>query len=109
MPVEIEIKEKYWAWCNVGWGIKRPCRKTRTVTRWCYSFSIWEQNKIFSLTNNKACENDIEYSWRKWNDWNEIGFGSVTYTNVEKCFSKKLEGKGVCNIIDVGNDRGMIN
>ena len=109
MAVETEINEKYWTWCKVAWRIKRPCRKTRTVTRWCYQFSIWKQNKFLSLTNNKACENDIEYSWRKWNDWNDFGVGSVTYTNVEKCFSNKMEGRNGCNIIDVGNDRGMIN
>lgn len=32
----VEVREKYWGWC--GW---RPCRKTRTVTKFRYELLPW--------------------------------------------------------------------
>lgn len=38
MPQQREVTERYWGWCT-KWYVPYPCRKTRTVLKWCYDFS----------------------------------------------------------------------
>lgn len=90
MPVEKEVVETYWTWCR-KWGVPYPCRKKRTVVRWCYTFRVWRRNLFGPLEYNIACENNFEYTWKKWTWY--VGFGTYLHFDVDKCFPKRIPDK----------------
>jgi len=100
MPIKKEGTEKYWTVCT-KWGVPYPCRKSRTVVWWCYSFSIWRETYFFNFVTNTACEDDKEYTW-KIKKGLFILWGSNLHVNVEKCFRKQLQGKKGCSLTGQG-------
>ena len=93
MPTQKQVTERYWSVCW-AWIFPYPCRKTRTVTKWCYLFSIWKQTNYLFIARHTACEGDMEYSW--WGGG--FGTGTIVHIPQEKCFKSKLDGKKGCSL-----------
>lgn len=93
MPVQREVTERYWTWCR-KWGIPYPCRKTRTVVKWCYAFSYLTVDYHGVYTNYVGCEFNDLYSWRQWEL--TFRFESFTLYFVERCYSTLKTRSGSC-------------
>jgi hypothetical protein len=95
MAEQREIVETYWTWCS-KWHIPYPCRKSRTVTKWCYDFTFLVQSDRGIYTNYWGCEFNNRYEWRDWH-WIPVGFSDSTLYLVTKCFKDALSSKGPCS------------
>src|SRR5215207_3572771 len=93
MPEQRQVQETYWSVCW-KWIFPYPCRKTRTVTRWCYDFSFVVVSYRGVYTNYWGCEFNQRYEWRRW----ELTFSFEDFTLYfyTKCFSSLLTSTGPC-------------
>ena len=124
MPEQRQVSEYYWTtcykefnypcgikWCHKRvWGVRipypcgtkyckgnmpYPCRKTRTVTKWCYEFDAIHENCKVGIATNYGCENGVEYKWRS------ACFGWFNAYHVHgpyvKCFEEQLDDQGDCD------------
>ena len=89
-----QVTERYWTWCS-KWYVPYPCRKTRTVTKWCYDFSYLTVDYHYVYTNYVGCELNALYSWRKW-ELNGSG-DSFTLYFVTRCFDNLKTSSGPCS------------
>jgi hypothetical protein len=94
MGYQTEVQEKYWGWCK-KWGIPYPCRKTRTVTRWCYDFSFLNASYSGIYTDYWGCEFNNRYAWRKWEFTGR--FEDLALYFVTLCFKNQRELEGECS------------
>ena len=94
MPHQEQITETYWGWCS-KWYIPYPCRKTRTVTKWCYDFSYLTVDYHYIYTNYVGCEFNQLYSWRKW----ELSGSGDQFTlyYVTRCYDSLKQSTGPCS------------
>lgn len=94
MPQEQRITERYWTWCK-GWlGIPYPCRKTRTVTKVCYTFSVVHTKCYGVYEVLWGCENGREYRWTG----GCFGyFDAYLPGPITRCFDSYLTDKGSCS------------
>jgi len=91
VPTQTTVNETYWAVCW-KWIFPYPCKKTRTVTKWCYDFSVVHETcRVFSATLY-GCERGREYKWTS----GCFGWFDAYYTNKHLCFSKPLDDTGSC-------------
>jgi hypothetical protein len=93
MPHQQQIVETYWTVCW-KWIFPYPCRKTRTVTKWCYDFSYLVVSYRVIYTNYRGCELNISYAWRKW-ELNGSTEDFILYF-ITRCFSNLLTAGGSC-------------
>lgn len=91
MPTHEQVTERYWTVCW-AWIFPYPCRKTRTVWKWCYNFSAVHESCYAFGSHFYGCENGIEYSWWNWC----FGWFDAYYTGMRICFSNRLEEGGPC-------------
>jgi len=89
-----QVVEHYWGWCS-KWYVPYPCRKSRTVTKWCYDFSYLTVDYHYVYTNYVGCELNQLYAWRKWEP--NFSGNSFTLYFVTKCFDSLKEAKGPCS------------
>ena len=94
MPEEREIVERYWGVCR-KWIFLYPCRKSRTVTKWCYDFSYLTVDYHGVYTNYIGCELNTLYSWRAFEL--TFSFDQFTLYFVTKCYGSLREEKGACS------------
>jgi hypothetical protein len=95
MPTQETVTETYWSWCKKKvWGItvKYPCRKTRTVTNWCYQFKTVKVYHYVFWCIYEGCEAGKLYKW----SGGCLGIGTSTVYNINKCFSSPLDEIGTC-------------
>ncbi|MFE9692265.1 hypothetical protein [Micromonospora sp. NPDC005806] len=93
MPTQRQITETYWSVC--WWGfVPYPCRKTRTVTKWCYDFSYFTYDYHYVYTNYRGCEYNNLYSWRQWEL--SLSSGASTLYFVTKCYDTQRPRTGPC-------------
>lgn len=93
MATQETITERYWTWCDGWFGIPYPCRKIRTVTKWCYEFSEVKVTKWGLYCQYVGCEHGISY---KWSDWSCFGIGTGYVYGVTRCFSSEKTRAGTC-------------
>lgn len=93
MPSQVTITESYWSVCW-KWKIPYPCKKYRTVTKWCYNFRWIKEYRWGFFCYLEGCENGVLYDWYAF--CLNI-FGSQTFYNIEKCFGKERDVKGECS------------
>jgi hypothetical protein len=93
MPCETqEVQERYWTWCR-WWYVWYPCRKTRTVTKWCCQFVWVKETRKGLWCSLEGCSDDgLLYKWNAFC----FGFGSAVYNDVFKCFGSVREPEGEC-------------
>jgi len=95
MPTQETVTETYWTWCYkkvLGVKIPYPCKKSRTVTRWCYQFkSVHIHHWLFYCTF-EGCEAGTLYKWGEAC----FGLGSTWVYDVRKCFDHELDSAGTC-------------
>lgn len=92
MPEEVTYEERYWTVCW-KWIFPYPCRKTRTVTRWCYDFSWVREQRFLFACRVEGCEYGRLYRW-----W-AFCFGLVGtehYGRMRLCFKSKRAQVGTC-------------
>jgi hypothetical protein len=89
-----QVVEHYWGWCS-KWYVPYPCRKTRTVTKWCYDFSYLTVEYHYVYTNYVGCELNSLYPWRTF-QLNGSG-DSFTLYFVTRCFDSLKTSSGSCS------------
>ena len=94
MPHQEQVVERYWGWCS-KWYVPYPCRKSRTVTKWCYDFSYLTVDYHYVYTNYVGCELNQLYPWRQW-EFSGSG-GAFNLYLVTKCFNDLKESSGACS------------
>ena len=77
-------------WCTVS--VPYPCKKYRTVTKYCYSFSSVKDKCWGVYETHYGCENGHEY---KWTD-KCFGWFTAYRSFVQICFDDPLEDLGPC-------------
>jgi hypothetical protein len=89
-----QVVEHYWGWCSKFY-VPYPCRKTRTVTKWCYDFSYLTVDYHYVYTNYVGCELNHLYVWRDW----ELSLSGDNFTLyfVTKCYDSLRPAKGPCS------------
>jgi hypothetical protein len=94
VPHQEQVVEHYWGWCK-AWIVPYPCRKTRTVTKWCYDFSYLTVDYHYVYTNYVGCEVNALYSWRQF----ELSFRGEAFTLyfLTKCYDDRKESTGSCS------------
>jgi hypothetical protein len=94
MAYQQQVTERYWSVCW-KWIVPYPCRKTRTVTKWCYDFSYLTVDYHYVYTNYVGCELNRLYSWRQW----ELNFSGDVFTLyfVTRCFDNQKTSSGACS------------
>ncbi len=94
MAQQVDVVEHYWGWCS-KYYIPYPCRKTRTVKKWCYEFSYLTVDYHGVYTNYVGCEFNVLYSWRAW----ELTFRFEAFTLyfLTKCYSTQRPSAGSCS------------
>ena len=94
MPRQEQIVEHYWGWCS-KWYVPYPCRKSHTVTKWCYDFSYLTVDYHYVYTNYVGCELNKLYSWREW----EPNFSGDSFTLyfITKCYDGLKQASGPCS------------
>jgi hypothetical protein len=105
MAYQQQVTEHYWGWCR-WWGIPYPCRKTRTVTKWCYDFSYLTVDYHYVYTNYVGCELNQLYSWRQWEF--SLSGGAFTLYFVTRCFDDQKTSSGPCSPEVIGRLRQMM-
>lgn len=93
MPRQEQIVERYWGVCW-AWYVPYPCRKSRTVTKWCYDFSYLTVDYHYVYTNYVGCELNRLYRWRTWEP--SLKGGAFTLYFVTKCYGSLRPDKGSC-------------
>src|SRR6266487_4171914 len=78
--------EGYWTVCW-KWIFPYPCKKYRTVTKWCCFCTL------------EGCADNQLYSWTTF-CFNI--FGSTTYYNITKCFDSPKTPQGNCTPVAIG-------
>jgi hypothetical protein len=105
MAYQQQVAERYWGWCR-KWGIPYPCRKTRTVTKWCYDFSYLTVDYHYVYTNYVGCELNQLYPWRQW----ELNLSGDVFTLyfVTRCFDNQKTSSGPCSPEVIGRLQTML-
>ena len=112
-----DVVERYWAtcyydtsvWCGFDWcswhgfpypcgnnycdvSIPYPCRKSRTVVKYCYDFSSFSNNCYGFYETHSGCCDGKEY------DWSDGCFGYFTgvFQSGTRCFDEPLKDNGSC-------------
>ena len=93
MPTQETYEESYWTVCYAFGFLPYPCKKKRTVTKWCYQFETLKQTGLGAACQYEGCEQGILYSW--WTFCFNI-FGTEYFANVKKCFEDKKAESGSC-------------
>jgi len=94
----ITYTESYWTVCW-KWIFPYPCKKYRTVTRWCCFFSWLKENRWGFFCTLEGCADGQLY---KWTAFCFNLFGSQTYYNITKCFDSAKTPQGPCTPVAVG-------
>ncbi len=86
------VTESYWKTCwKWGW-LPYPCKRYRTVTKYCYQFSSVGDHCAVGLETHYGCENGTQYKWRDaCLGWFHNYRGRTTI-----CFNEQLEADGSC-------------
>lgn len=87
-----EIVEQYWSVCW-AWIIPYPCRKSRTVRRWCCDFAWIKESRWGFFCTLEGCAGGQRYTWSAF-CFNL--FGTVTFYNIRKCFTSQRTPAGSC-------------
>jgi hypothetical protein len=100
-----EVSESYWTVCW-AWIFPYPCKKYRTVRRYCYHFSYVVHDCYVFFEKLVGCENGRKYEW-----WDACFgfFTNATTTSVRKCFAGPLEDKGPCDPEDAPEGVGGVD
>ena len=93
MPIQETISQRYWGWCRGWWGVKYPCRKTRTRIKWCYQFQTLKEVGYGVASKLTGCEDGVQYQWwaGSFNVW-----GTTHFSNIKQCFSSQRNRSGSC-------------
>jgi hypothetical protein len=93
-PTQRQVTETYWSVCW-KWIVPYPCKKSRTVTKWCYDFSYLTVDYHYVYTNYVGCEFNNLYKWRTW----ELSFssGAMTLYFITKCYGSLRPQTGACS------------
>jgi hypothetical protein len=94
VPHQQQVIERYWGWCS-KWYVPYPCRKSRTVTKWCYDFSYLTVDYHYVYTNYVGCELNQLYAWRQWEP--NFSGGAFTLYFVTRCFDNLKTSTGPCS------------
>ena len=92
MPEQITTTESYWTVCW-KWIFPYPCKKVRTVTKWCYNFRWVREYRWGFFCYLEGCENGVRYTWYAF-CFNL--FGTETYYNIYMCFNNQKQRNGSC-------------
>lgn len=95
MPCEQRTwTETYWSYCW-KWYIPTgyPCRKHRTVTRWCCDFEWIKETRWGFYCTLEGCADGQRYTWGAF-CYNV--FGTAWFFNIRKCFNRALTPRGSC-------------
>lgn len=86
------ITETYWTVCW-KWIFPYPCKKSRTLRRWCCDFSWIKETGWFFFSTLEGCSGGVEYNWTAFS----FGIvGTHWYFNITKCFNSPLTASGKC-------------
>jgi hypothetical protein len=88
----ITIEETYWTVCW-KWIFPYPCRKSRTVRRWCLTFDWLKETRWFLYCSVEGCAQGRRYSWGAF-CFNIIG--TAWFYNIRLCFSSEKQSSGTC-------------
>jgi hypothetical protein len=93
--------ESYWSVCW-KWGfIPYPCRKTRTVTKWCAYFDwVTTRGFVFWCSHEGCMEGQLYY----WSGSCLATPGTFYSRGVNACFWNRLEPAGNCPPDPFGSD-----
>jgi hypothetical protein len=93
MPCETqEVVETYWTICW-KWIFPYPCKKSRTVRKWCCTFSWVKESRWGFFCTLEGCADGQLYKWTAFC----FGlFGSQVYYDIFRCFGSELTSSGPC-------------
>lgn len=86
------IEETYWTVCW-KWIFPYPCRKRRTVTRWCCTFDWVKETRWFFFCTLEGCAGGQRYNWTAF-CFNVLG--TAWFYNIRLCFSNQMSPSGRC-------------
>lgn len=86
------VDEPYWAVCW-KWIFPYPCKKYRTVTRWCCEFEWIKETRLFLFCILEGCAGGKRYRWYGF-CFNLIG--TATFYGVRMCFKSEKRPVGTC-------------
>ena len=93
-----EVTERYWSVCW-AWIFPYPCRKTRTVTKFCCEFQIVHERCFIFRAVIWGCCDGKEYRWTRgcfgW--FNAFHPGPITV-----CFNALPDDRGPCTSNSLG-------
>jgi hypothetical protein len=93
----ITYTEGYWTVCW-KWIFPYPCKKYRTVTKWCCFFS-WIKITFWGLyCTSEGCADGLLYRWNSFC----FGFGTRYLYNQTICFSSPKVSQGSCEPVAIG-------
>jgi hypothetical protein len=86
------VVETYWTVCW-KWIFPYPCKKSRTVSRWCCDFAWVEETGYGFFCRLQGCADGQLYKWTAFcfNIW-----GTTRYPNIRKCFGSAKTPVGPC-------------
>jgi len=88
----VTVTETYWTVCW-AWIFPYPCRKSRTVRRWCCNFSWIKETRWFFFCTLEGCSGGVRYNWTAF-CFNVLG--TAWFYNITKCFDNELSPSGKC-------------
>jgi hypothetical protein len=86
--------ESYWTVCW-KWIFPYPCKKYRTVTRWCCTFDWLKETRWGFFCTLEGCAGGVRYNWTAF-CFNL--FGTAWFYNIRKCFSSEKSPSGRCDV-----------
>ncbi|MCH7964660.1 MAG: hypothetical protein IH852_12070 [Bacteroidetes bacterium] len=94
----ITYEEGYWTVCW-KWIFPYPCKKYRTVTKWCCFFSWIKETRWGVFCTLEGCADGQLYKWTAFC----FGLlGTAYFYNLTKCFSSAKSPKGSCTPVAIG-------
>lgn len=84
--------ESYWTVCW-KWIFPYPCKKYRTVRRWCITFDWVKESRYIFYCSIEGCAGGRRYTYGAF-CFNV--FGTAYFYGVTKCFDRELTPSGTC-------------
>jgi hypothetical protein len=88
----VTYEEGYWTVCW-AWIFPYPCKKYRTVRKWCCYFSWIKETRWGFFCTLEGCAGGQKYEWTAFCF---LVFGTAYFYNITKCFDDELKPKGPC-------------
>jgi hypothetical protein len=86
-------EERYWTVCWKWRFIPYPCRKIRSVRRWCCEFEWIKETRYGLYCSLEGCSGGRRYTWGAFC----FGlFGTAYFHRITKCFNRELSPAGSC-------------